>query len=166
MKKGLIFGGVAVVLVAIAVVGTVFFMSKNQAHAEKVEPTPVHVEGKLGPSIKLKDRVFNLANSAGGTKHFLKLETTIEFETIDPSFYKLVGKPLEKKLEEFDKDEIGSSRQIIEDIVTSIVSGKKLEDISTAAGKDELRQELLDAIAEKIHEPKVAGVYFTSFVTD
>lgn len=166
MKKGLIVGGVALVLVAIAVVGTVFFMSKTSASAEKAEPTPVHVEGKLGPHIQLKDRVFNLANSAGGAKHFLKLETTIEFETTDPKYYKLVGKPLEAKLEEFNKDEIGSSRQIIEDIVTTIVSGRKLEDISTAAGKDELRQALLEAIAEKIHEPVVAGVYFTSFITD
>lgn len=131
----------------------------------KAEPTPVHIEGRLGPHIVLKERVFNLANSPGGAKHFLKLATTIEFETTDPEFYKLVGEPLVLALEEFDH-EIGSGRTIIEDLVTNIVSGRRVEDLSTAEGKDLLREEIRAAVAEHIEHPLVYRVLFTSFITD
>lgn len=165
MKKGLIFGGVGIVLVAVAVIGTMFFMNSRSAQAEKAEPTPVHVEGKLGPTIVLKDRVFNLA-PAGGQKHFLKMQTTIEFETTDPAFYKLTGKALEEKLKEFDADEVGKTRDVIEDVITTVVSGKKVEELATAEGKAALREEILVAIQEEVHEPVAYRVFFTSFVTD
>jgi len=165
MKKGLIFGGVGIVLVAVAVIGTMFFMNSRSAQAEKAEPTPVHVEGKLGPTLVLKDRVFNLA-PAGGQKHFLKMQTTIEFETTDPAWFKLTGKELEHALEEFEKDEIGALKDHIEDIITTVVSGKKVEEISSAEGKAALREEILEAIHEEIHHPVAYRVFFTSFVTD
>lgn len=133
---------------------------------EAAEPEPVHVEGRLGPHIVLKERVFNLANSPGGGKHFLKLATTIEFETTDAEWYKLAGEPLVAALEEFDHDEIGSGRLIIEDIITTLVSGRRVEDLATAEGKDLLREEILAAVAEQIPHPHVHRVLFTSFITD
>lgn len=167
MKKGLIFGGVGLVLVAVAVLGTMFFMgSRSDASAEKPEPTAVHVEGKMGPTLVLKDRVFNLAPGAGGQKHFLKMQTTIEFETTDPAWFKLTGKELEHAIEEFDADEIGSKRDVIEDVITTVVSGKSVEEISSAEGKAGLREEILEAIHEELHHPVAYRVFFTSFVTD
>jgi len=124
------------------------------------------VEGHLGPHIVLKERVFNLANGAGGAKHFLKLAATIEFQTTDAGWYKLAGEPLVKALDTFDKEEIGSGRLIIEDAITTIVSGKRIEEIATAEGKDSLREEIRTAVAHQIAEPPVYRVLFTSFITD
>lgn len=167
MKKGLIFGGAGLLVVAVAVLGALLFMGQRSgAEGEKPEPTPIHVEGKMGPTLALKDRVFNLANSTGGQKRFLKMQTSIEFETTDPEWFKLTGKALEEALHEFELDEIGAKRDLIEDIITSVVSGKKVEDISTAEGKAALREEILEALHEELHHPVAYRVFFTSFVTD
>ncbi len=167
MKKiGIIVG--AVVLLAGIGGGAYWFLLGGSAKfaGEAKEPTAVHVEGRLGPHIVLKERVFNLATGPGGSKHYLKLGTSIEFETTDPEWYELKGEPLTKALEEFDKDDIGSGRTIIEDLITTIVSGKRVEDISSAEGKDKLREEIRDAISHHVAEPLVHRVLFTSFITD
>jgi flagellar basal body-associated protein FliL len=168
MKKiGLIVG---IVIAVAGIGGGVYWFALGGktafAGGEPHEPTAVHVEGRLGPHIVLKERVFNLASGAGGAKHYLKLGTSIEFETTDADWYKLAGEPLTKALETFDHEEIGSGRVIIEDLITTIVSGKRVEDISSAEGKDHLREEIRDAVAHHIAEPLVHRVLFTSFITD
>jgi flagellar basal body-associated protein FliL len=168
MKKIGLIVGVVVVLAGIGG-GVYWFLlggSEKFAGGEHEEPKPVHVEGRLGPHIVLKERVFNLAAGPGGAKHYLKLGTSIEFETTDPEWYELAGEPLTKALEEFDHEEIGSGRLIIEDIITTIVSGKRVEDVASAEGKDHLREEIRAAIAHHIAEPLVHRVLFTSFITD
>ncbi len=67
-------------------------------------------------------------------------------------------------LAHFD-EEIGTGRQLIEDAVTSIVTGKTVEEIATPAGKDELRDEIRHAVEELIPEPHVRRVLFTNFIT-
>jgi flagellar basal body-associated protein FliL len=165
LKKGLMIGGGAAAALAAAALVYIFVLGGSSAQAGPApEPTPVHVEGKLGPHIVLEERVFNLA-STPTSKHFLKLGTTVEFETTDPAWYQLHGEPMAHALEVFDH-EIGSGRLIIEDLITTIVSGKRLEDLATAEGKDHLRKEIKEAIAHEIKEPHVYRVLFTSFVTD
>ncbi len=167
MKKIVLVVVVVLVLAGSGGAAYWFLLGGNAAFSgEAAEPEPVHVEGRLGPHIVLKERVFNLANGPAGAKHFLKLATTIEFETTDPEWYKVVGEPLKLALEEFDHDEIGSGRLIIEDIITTIVSGRRIEDIATAEGKDLLREEIRAAVAEEIAHPHVYRVLFTSFITD
>lgn len=166
MKKGLIFGGAALVLVAIAVLGTMFFMGQQNAKAEKAEPTPVHVEGKLGPTLQLKDRVFNLAPGAGGQKHFAKIAITIEFETTDPKWFEMPAKDKKYALEEFEKYEVSSLKNPIEDVITTVISGRRVEEISSAEGKAKLREDLTQALRKEIKHPHPHRVFFTSFVTD
>lgn len=158
-------GGVAVVVIGAALYFFMFRGSGSSAAELAAEPTPVAFHGRLGPHITLKDRVFNLANGASGEKHFVKLGIVVEFETTDASWLKLAGEPLVLALEEFDH-EIGSGRALIEDAITSIVSGRHVEEISTVEGKDALREEILVAIAELVHEPVVHRVLFTNFITD
>ena len=166
MKKKLIIVGAPVALLAIGAALYFFmFRGSGSSAAALVEPTPVAFEGRLGPHITLKERVFNLANGEGGDKHFVKLGVVIEFETTDPKWLKLSGEPLVLALEEFDH-EIGSGRQLIEDAITNIVSGRHVEELSTVEGKDALRAEILAAIAELVHEPVVHRVLFTNVITD
>lgn len=168
MKKGLLIAGGLLGGLAVGALVYLFVLggSSKASAGPGVEATPVHVEGRLGPHIVLQERVFNLANGPGGSKHFLKLATIIEFETTDAAWFKLRGEPLALALEEFDYDEIGTGRRLIEDAVTTIISGKRIEDLATADGKDSLRDEIRKAVAREIKEPHVYRVLFTSFITD
>ncbi len=142
------------------------------------EATPVAVDGKLGPHITLEGRVFNLLVVAGEPLAYLKLETVIEFETFDEEWaYVLHGcvfvpgsggsacaEEEHTLLAKFE-EEIGTGRQLIEDAVTSIVSGKTANEIATPEGKDTLREEIRQAVELVILEPRVRRVLFTDFVT-
>lgn len=155
--------------VAAAVGAGVFFFvlpSSDSASEEGevvAEPTPVHVEGKLGPHIVLEDRVFTLLGPPEAPR-YAKLQVVVEFETIDPTWFELAGEVLEERLSEFD-EEIGTGRRLIEDAITTIVSGKAFSDVSTTAGKDALREEIREAVAALIEEPAVRRVLFTNFIT-
>ena len=165
-KTILIAAGAAGLTAAIA--GALYFFvlggSGGGAAAAAVDPTPVHVEGRLCPHILIEDRVYNLASTGGG-RHFLKLNAVIEFETSDPAWFKLSGEALEAGLVEFDH-EIGTGRALIEDAVATLVSARTAEELSTAKGKDALREDIRNAVAHLIEEPRVNRVLFTTFITD
>ena len=165
---------------AVAAVLFLFVFSGGDAAAIDGEPTPeptaVRVEGKLGPRIVLESRVFNLRTEAGSPPAYLKLETVIEFETTSEDWAFVLHGCVEEHggsacqaeeehlLEEID-EEIGSGRTLIEDAVTSIVSAKTLDEISSPEGKEALRGEILEAIREAVPEPHVERVLFTDFVS-
>lgn len=67
-------------------------------------------------------------------------------------------------LAEFEH-EIGSGQALIEDIVTTIVTGHTAEEIATPAGKDALKAEIAHAVGELIEEPRVTRVLFLNFIT-
>jgi len=70
---GGVVAGVAVAL------GIFLFVLKGSSTAE--EPVvPIRAEGRLGPNIKLTDRIYNL-QGATGTQTYLKMQAIIEFET-------------------------------------------------------------------------------------
>lgn len=85
-----------------------------------------------------------------------------------PSVEGAGGDPCEAELEalltEFDH-EIGSGRALIEDAVTSIISGHTASDVATPAGKEALKEEIKTAIEHLIEEPHVTRVLFLNFIT-
>ncbi|MCK9486213.1 MAG: flagellar basal body-associated FliL family protein [Dehalococcoidia bacterium] len=60
---------------------------------------------------------------------------------------------------------IGSGRALIEDAVTSIVTGHTASEIATPEGKDALRAEIQRAVDDLIEEPRVVRVLFLNFIT-
>ena len=70
----------------------------------------------------------------------------------------------QKLLEEFAR-EIGTGQQLIEDAVLTVVSRHTAGEISTPAGKEALKAEMMKAIREIIPEPKVTRILFTNFIT-
>lgn len=71
----------------------------------------------------------------------------------------------EHKLQaEFD-EEIGSGRQLIEDAVTTIVSGKTAEEIATPEGKEALKAEITAAVEQILDHHHVTRVLFVNFIT-
>lgn len=121
----------------------------------------IHVEGKLGPHLKMADRVFTLL-SAVDTPRYLKLQVVLEFETDDESWFELAGEALEEALEAFHEE---MPVFLIEDAITSAVSAKTVLDISTPEGKNQLREEIRLAIAALLPEEHIRRVLFTNFIT-
>jgi len=61
---------------------------------------------------------------------------------------------------------IGNGRSLIEDAVTTIVTGHTADEISTPAGKDLLKAEIQAAVDALFHEdPKVKRILFINFIT-
>ncbi|MEE8422042.1 MAG: flagellar basal body-associated FliL family protein [Dehalococcoidia bacterium] len=121
----------------------------------------VRVEGKLGPYLKMTDRVFTLLSSID-TPRYLKLEVVLVFETDDEGWFELAGEALEEALEVFHEE---MPVLLIEDAITTAVSAKTVLDISTREGKDQLREEIRLAIAALLPEEHIYGVLFTNFIT-
>lgn len=121
----------------------------------------VHVEGKLGPHLLLSDRVFTLISPIE-TPRYVKLQVVLEFETDEEGWFDLTGEALEEKLEEFHEE---MPVLLIEDAVTSTVSAKTVADISSPAGKEQLRADIFAAITALLPEEHLYRVLFTNFIT-
>lgn len=67
-------------------------------------------------------------------------------------------------LAEFDA-QVGTGRQLVEDAVTSIVTGKTPEEVATAEGKEALKAEIQAAVQERLPGMVVTRVLFTNFIT-
>ncbi len=78
------------------------------------------------------------------------------------------GDPCEAELAallaEFDHH-IGTGRALIEDAVTTIVTGHTAAEIATPQGKETLKAEIQEAVEDLIHEPHVTRVLFVNFIT-
>jgi len=61
--------------------------------------------------------------------------------------------------------EIGTGIQVIEDAVTTIVTGHTASEIATPEGKAALREEIKAAVDALIGEPEVYRVLFLNFIT-
>lgn len=116
---------------------------------------------KPGPTVKLPVRIHNLF---GVPRHYVKLAVALEFEPHDPKFFTLAGEARVVAEEEFAL-EVAPVVPLIEDAITGVVASKSIEQISTPAGRDALKRELLAALSEIVHEPVLINVYFTEFLT-
>ncbi|MEX2376015.1 MAG: flagellar basal body-associated FliL family protein [Dehalococcoidia bacterium] len=200
--------GGAVAGIAVAFAAFMFLFGGNE-EAEAAQPTePVNIAGKLGPHITLSDRVFNLLPEPGAP-NYVKLQTVIEFETLDPRWDHVLhgcgkdhaagpassdlrtsvllvsaapgsarpapaaaGGPAvdpcdaeQAALLSAFQHEISTGIQVIEDAVTTIVTGRTASEIATPEGKAALREEIKAAVDSLIGEPGVYRVLFLNFIT-
>jgi flagellar basal body-associated protein FliL len=84
LKKVIIALGGLIVVAGIGFAVFTFLLGGKgkAAEASHEEPKPVNVPGKVGPRVSTADRVFNLRSPANDPK-YLKMQSTIEFETTD-----------------------------------------------------------------------------------
>lgn len=107
----------------------------------------------------LKERVVNLGDTNG--LRYLKIEVVLEFEVPDAKGLK--GEAYKKRQDDFIR-EMSSRRPIMDDIVTMILAGKTSASLSTVEGKEQLREELKNKLAEATGEHKLINVYLTQFI--
>ena len=148
-------------------------------HAEDhVQVVPKHLEPGHGIMVDTGKKVINLAEPGGRT--YIQVRITLEFAPGDPAFYMPHtaeeedsgdsgghgggGGEAAPSFEAVFTDEVNTKLPVINDLIISLISSKKFEDVYTADGKEMLREEIATQINHMLPDYHVSYVYFTEFV--
>lgn len=115
------------------------------------------------PTLTLPEAVLNL-KSPLETPNYVKLVLALEFADPDLHFVGLEGEALIEENELFS-EELYPTTHRIWDVITSVIGAHTIEEVSDSELRDELKDELIDAINREIHNQEVENVYFVTFVT-
>ncbi len=154
MKKMVLFVVAGLALVAISATATYFVLapklgsgaSNGQVKAVDATPIPSY---DVGPIYTMQTRVVNLGDP--GANRYLKIQIVLEFQ---PGVDK--QSDVTTKL---------SQREIaLQDIITTVLSTKTTSQLLTAAGKDELKQELMQQFQPMLADLHLRDILFPEFV--
>lgn len=137
---------IAVVILMVAGGGFFFLVMTRQPNANaKQEEKLKKEEEKPGIFYQFEDAfIVNLAEA--NAERYLKVNPVFEVDSED------VVEEINQKLPE------------IKDILITIFSSKSLDDVMPLAGKDRIKQEIIDKVNEVLTKGKIVGVYFSDFV--
>lgn len=169
-KKGgsLVLIIVAVLLVVILIIGglVIFLLASGgneeqsadiataqvQAQAQPQQKSPASQAPKersqdffnVGPMYPLDQFLVNLLSETGS--RYLKMTINIELsaETLTP--------------------EVDQKKPLLRDIIIRVLTSKTYEDISTAKGKERLKDEIVAKINETLRDGYIKNVFFTDFI--
>jgi len=99
---------------------------------------------EVGPMYPLDTFTVNLLSESG--RRYLKVEMNLELSGEE------LGPEMEKKT------------AVIRDVIIRLLSSKSLEEISTAKGKEKLKEQLVDQVNMRLRDGHINNVYFTEFV--
>jgi flagellar FliL protein len=117
----------------------------NQKMEKKVEkPKKDTADLEIGPIYPLDPFTVNL-KSSGATRY---LKCTIDLEIDSPE----------------TQPELDKMKPMIRDLIIRILSSKTVPEISTAKGKEKLKEEIKKNINAKLATGEIRHVYFTAFV--
>lgn len=115
--------------------------SANQQQMPSRSSAPL---AEIGPMFPLDAFTVNLLSESG--RRYLKVEMNVE----------LSGEELGAELE--------SKTAVVRDIIIRLLSSKSLEEISTAKGKEKLKEQIVDQLNMRLSDGHINNVYFTEFV--
>jgi len=152
-KSNLVLIIIAVVLVLVlAIVGVVVVMlaggddepQNSGSQMQKEKPMKMMDAMEVGPMFPLDTFTVNLLSDSG--RRYLKVQMNLELD----------GEELAAELE--------SKTAVIRDVVIRLLSSKTLEEISTAKGKDKLKEQIVNQMNLRLRDGNIRNVYFTEFV--
>ncbi len=146
---------------------------------EHIQVVPKHLEPGHGIMIDTGKKVINLAEPDGRT--YIQVRITLEFAPGDPAFYMTHDAEGEEdsggggghgggegdaapSFEAAFTEEVNTKLPVINDLIISLISSKKFEDVYTSDGKEMLREEIATHINDMLPDYHVSYVYFTEFV--
>jgi len=146
---------IAVVLVLVlAIVGIVVVMlaggddnsqaSNSSSPSAKEKPMKMMDSMEVGPMFPLDTFTVNLLSDSG--RRYLKVQMNLELD----------GEELAAELE--------SKTAVVRDVCIRLLSSKTLEEISTAKGKEKLKEQIVNQLNLRLRDGNVRQVYFTEFV--
>lgn len=138
------------------------------------------IEPGSGVLLDTGTKIVNLADPSGRT--FIKTTIVLEFEPDDLEAYQ-DDEPVAQEggggeegaaaastttvsqayITSF-KDRLTTKLPVVNDIIITLLSTKKFDQIYTSEGKETLRQEVIQAVNSRLTGYKVIQVYFTEFV--
>lgn len=115
--------------------------NSNQQSSHSNSNAPIT---EVGPMFPLDAFTVNLLSESG--RRYLKVEMNLE----------LSGEELGAELE--------NKTAVVRDIIIRLLSSKSLEEISTAKGKEKLKEQIVDQLNMRLRDGHINNVYFTEFV--
>jgi flagellar FliL protein len=107
--------------------------------------------------------VFNL-KAPSSSPAYAKVVMALEFDDPQHLFLGLKGTALDAKDATFTA-ELQPQMYRVMDAITRVIGSKSPDDVSTTEGRDQLKGDLVTAINTQLHDQKVSGVYFVTFIT-
>jgi len=156
-RAKIILGGALIVLLSAGVAAWQFQLLPVQATEE---PSSTEEAASTGVGFPVKEQTINLADT--NPPRFMKVEVVLEFAA---------GKPIApqdsagyKKLQERLREELSRQGPAIEDKLIFTLSSKKSSELLTQAGKEKVKQELIERIQPLVGERKLMNIYFRQFI--
>lgn len=112
--------------------------------SSKEKPQKMMDSMEVGPMFPLDNFTVNLLSDSG--RRYLKVQMNLELD----------GEELAAELE--------SKTAVIRDVIIRLLSSKTLEEISTAKGKDTLKEQIVNQLNLRLRDGNIRHVYFTEFV--
>ena len=156
--------GAAVVALLLGAGGG-WYIGSSAAKANAPIPAEATQKEEENPafSYAVKDKVVNLADP--GAKRYLKVNLVLGIPETPAAAAKRKAPPTPEDEKKFN-EEFGSAHGAqINDALTSILSSKRTDEVTTPEGRERLRQEILTRInAFMPKDQHVSKVYFTDFI--
>ena len=149
---------IAVLVLVLVIGGIVTFMLSGDDEAQQMDQSSEQMSKSaspkkqkkrmesltVGPMYPLDNFIVNLLSDSG--RRFLKTQINLEMDTEDLAA------------------ELDSKVPVIRDIIIRVLTSKTLEEISTAKGKDKLKDALVNQLNMRLQDGEVNNLYFTEFV--
>ncbi len=116
----------------------------NQAQRSSGGSGNVRPFTEIGLMFPMDTFTVNLLSDSG--RRYLKVEMNLEID----------GEELAAELD--------NKKAVIRDIIIRLLSSKSLDEISTAKGKDKLKEQITDQLNLRLRDGRINNVYFTEFV--
>lgn len=129
--------------------------------AESEDAADEETAHETGVPFSLGDRVVNLSDPGGF--RYLKVEIVLDLELEEVDAAELSGEEIAHLQEELDA-ELTAIKPQIQDVVTSVLTARSVADVSTVAGKEAIKAELLERLNPLLHEQEIIAVYFAQFL--
>ncbi len=135
--------------------------TNTTAEATETAHTPIEMNPGQGYMMDTGTKIVNLAESGG--KKFIRVTATLEFSYDKAAIDALPEEEKNARMAEFTSD-LNSKLPVIDDVIVTTLSTKDYQSVYTSEGKELLRQEIIQAVNERLPDYKVIYVYFKEFV--
>jgi len=151
--------------------------TNSAPNAHSGEAKPGEGSGGITPGqgilLDTGTKIVNLAEPGG--RKFIRTNVVLEFAPTDPVYFAIEtpaasggeGSAPESPKAAFIakyKEDLNSRLPVINDIIITLLSTKDFQAVYTSEGKENLRQEIMQAVNSRLPEFRVIYVYFTEFV--
>ncbi len=156
---------VIVMLILVILVGAVAFILMSGGDDDSAARNAPEIQEKQVNSMQRSS-----GNSGGSVRPFTEIGLMFPMDTFTVNLLSDSGRrylKVEMNLEIDGEElaaELDNKKAVIRDIIIRLLSSKSLDEISTAKGKDKLKEQITDQLNMRLRDGHINNVYFTEFV--